>query len=143
MVRRMTAAVLAIVASTAVAGSARAATFDVTTTSDGTGSCPASTGSPCTLRAALDTASNTQETDTINLPAGAYTVTATLGDLDVPGGVEIIGSGADLTSVDGAAAVRVFHIQNGLQSRIVNVTVSGGAALSDNDGFGGNIVMDH
>ena len=39
--------------------------------------------------------------------------------------------------------MRVFHIQFGGMNRISGVTIKRGAALNEQDGYGGNISMDH
>jgi hypothetical protein len=94
----MRRALLAAVAGLALAApSAQAAQFDVTTTLDAPGVCV--DGACPTLRAALDAAAGTAETDTIRLPAGDY---ALLSDLTVPAGVTITGASARTTTVHGA-----------------------------------------
>jgi CSLREA domain-containing protein len=52
-------------------------TFTVNTTADGVhpGACAAATPNQCTLREAVIEANNTAGTDTINVPAGTYTLT--------------------------------------------------------------------
>src|SRR4051812_2525824 len=77
-----------------VAAPARAANYAVDTPTDGPGPC---VPSACTLRGALDSASVTTETDTIQVPAGQYELT--LGELTVPAGVTITGASARTVTV--------------------------------------------
>ena len=110
---------LAAVAGLALAApSAQAAQLTVTTTEDAPGVCV--DGACTTLRAALDTAAGTAETDTIQLPAGDYALS---GELAVPGGVTLTGASARTTTVRGDG--RVFNVAAG-ESSIARLTIGGG-----------------
>lgn len=85
-----------------------AATFTVNTTTDtidaipGNGTCADATGK-CSVRAAIMESNTLAGADTINIPAGTYTLTlaganenvAMTGDLDIRGDLTIIGAGGD------------------------------------------------
>jgi CSLREA domain-containing protein len=91
-----------------------AISFTVNDTSDqvdagpGDGICRTSSGT-CTLRAAIQEANALPGADTIQVPAGIYTLAipplnennADVGDLDITGPVTIIGAGAGITILDG------------------------------------------
>jgi hypothetical protein len=116
--------VLLIMACMLVAGSAsNAAEFHVAKTSDTndifcTPGPPASPPFDCSLREAIMKANALEGDDIIYLPAGTYLLTqpgrdeddSETGDLDIRGGLEILGEGADVTIVDGNAIDRVFHV---------------------------------
>ncbi len=124
---------------------AHAATITVNTTDDELNS-----DSDCSLREAIQ-AANTDTAvdactagsgaDTIDLPAGTYTLSIvgagenanTSGDLDIASDLTITGAGAATTTVDGAALDRVFHIL-AVTSEISGVTIQNGSA-----GSGGGI----
>ena len=103
-------------------GSAAAATtFTVTTTVDTAGgSCVSGS---CSLRQAVGAASNG---DTIDLPAGTYTLTN--GQLHVATGVTITGVGQAATTIQGASAgQRVMVIfGNSASVTLAHLTVTGG-----------------
>jgi CSLREA domain-containing protein len=101
----------------ALAPSADAATFDVTRTDD-----PAPDAcqpSDCSLREAIRAANADPDTaDEIILPAGTYSLTrspgddtASSGDLDITGSVQVDGDGAGLTVVRQTVTDRVFDIR--------------------------------
>jgi trimeric autotransporter adhesin len=101
---------------------AHAATFTVSSTADapdaapGDGICRANTFPPrCTLRAAIEEANSGINADTINLPAGTYTLT--LGELVVTNAMTLNGAGATNTIVQAATSLsaaqnRVFRISS-------------------------------
>lgn len=112
-------------------GAANAATFIVNDPADtldvnpGDGLCADAAGN-CTLRAAIGEANALAGPDTIELPAGTYTLTlpgatddANLsGDLDISGDLTINGAGAATTIVEagpiaGSGIDRVFEIHSG------------------------------
>ncbi|HET9283874.1 MAG TPA: hypothetical protein VFR24_18145, partial [Candidatus Angelobacter sp.] len=85
-------------------------TFNVNTTADGVnpGACAAATPNQCTLREAVIEANNTAGTDTINVPAGTYTLTlpkvtgdctAQHGALYINDSVNIVGAGQATTII--------------------------------------------
>jgi CSLREA domain-containing protein len=102
-----------------------ATTINVTTTTD-----EWNADGDCSLREAIR-AANTDTavdacpagsgTDTINLPAGTYTLTLVganenlnaTGDLDITANVTIAGASAATTIIDGNEADRVFHVTAG------------------------------
>lgn len=122
MQTRALAALIAAIASLALASPASAATIDVDTTADG----------DCALREAVRAANTNlavdactagQTTaDTIDVPAGSYRLAipgtgkdfGAAGDLDLTGGpsgpVRVAGAGARTTTVNGADLDRVFDL---------------------------------
>lgn len=89
------------------AATAGAATFNVNKTADtADGSCdPAD----CSLREAIVAANASGGADTVNVPAGHYTLT--LGtELPISATLTIVGAGAGATSIDGNATTRVFNV---------------------------------
>ena len=100
----------------------------MTTTTDG----GAGSGS---LREAIKCANSLPGADTIEVPAGTYTLTivgagedaAATGDLDINGDLTIIGAGAATTIVDGNALDRVFEFRFGIVE-ISGLTIRNGSA---------------
>lgn len=125
-----TAAVLTLCV---LAALVQAATFTVNDTGDtidnniGNGTC-ADSANRCTLRAAIQEANALAGTDTINLPAGTFTLSisgageevAATGDLDVTGSLTITGAGARSTILDGGALDRVLDVD----PAVTGITVS-------------------
>jgi hypothetical protein len=82
--------------------------------------------------------------DTINLPAGTFTLTiaganedlGAVGDLDITKNLTITGSGAATTTINTAAAWNnlVFHVVTGNTFSISGVTISGGNIPGGNGG---------
>src|SRR3954471_23656906 len=130
----MKRAVLGALGALLIAAPAQAETIQVNTTADGT-SCAAQ----CTLKGAWLRALSTSADDTINVPAGTYTVAGGLDTLQgqFPNGrVTITGAGANATIVrqtpaPGGTATRVLTIGGGTYA------VSG-ATLRDGDAGGAN-----
>ena len=133
-------------------------TFKVNTTADavdvnpGNGTCATAAGN-CTLRAAVQEANAIAGGDwqTINLPAGTYTLTipgsgdAESGDLDILDNLKIHGAGSQSTIIDGNGASRVLEIGRhsaGLQptAYVDNLTISNGGEAST-FGFGGGVLV--
>jgi len=101
-------------------------TYNVNSTADRANSTSSSTvcatagSNPvCTLRAAIQASNaNQNQTDTIVLPAGVYTLTipgrnenaAATGDLDIMDAVNITGAGASSVIIDGNGIDRVFDV---------------------------------
>lgn len=123
------------------ASAADAAVFVVNSTADAVdaainGVC-ASAGGACTLRAAIQEANVNSVSDTIELPAGTYTLTipgndgsAAMGDLDIFNPVAIEGAGAGVTVIDAAGLDRVFEILFAPGTFLVtldSITIRGGA----------------
>jgi CSLREA domain-containing protein len=110
---------------------AAAAIFDVDSTADavdatpGNGVC-ATAGNVCTLRAAIQEANALAGDDTINVPAGTYTLTipgmaeyfSATGDLNIRSNMTIDGAGMGVTIIEAGASVaagidRVFDMRAG------------------------------
>jgi hypothetical protein len=85
------------------------------------------------LREAVIQANALPGADTINLPAGSYSLSlagagednAATGDLDIRDGLTIVGAGSDMTTINGAQLDRVFQIF-GASLSISRVAVTGG-----------------
>jgi hypothetical protein len=121
---------LALLAIALGAPAATAATFTVSTTTDGAGTCTA-TG-PCSLRQALDSAGNG---DTVAVPAGTYTLDSANGQLDVSSGVTIDGAGQGSTMIVGPGNDRVMMIAgNATTVTISGLTITGGDTTSSGGG---------
>ncbi len=128
---------------------ALAATYTVNSTSDlplASTSCAGS--GTCTLRAAIRAANaSVGVADTINLPAGTYTLSLTgtnedqaaTGDLDISDDLTIVavdGSNNPIldpsqTKIDGNGTDRVFHILTGATVSISNLTIQNGFVNAD------------
>ena len=130
---------------------ARAATITVDTTADDT-----TINGNCTVReaviaantnAAVDGCSAGSGADIIMVPAGTYVLTvaglnedaAATGDLDVTDDVQINGSGAATTTIDGNGADRVFDIDPAasgtVTAQLADLTVRGGDLVSEGGGI--------
>jgi hypothetical protein len=110
----------------------QAAEIKVTTTQDNV---------PGSLRAAISTANNNGESDTIILPAGTYILIGAAndnsnlsGDLDVDTGhsITVKGAGRETTIIDGDKTDRVFHILRGTVF-ISGVTIQEGKSRDGED----------
>ncbi|MBI3250131.1 MAG: CSLREA domain-containing protein [Deltaproteobacteria bacterium] len=108
-----------------------AAIFVVTKTADTVdGACNAD----CSLREAIIAANTTAATDTIQLPAGLYTLSipatgsdsAANGDLDITNDLTIQGQGASTTRIDGNQLDRVFHVFASATVSMSGVTIRNG-----------------
>ncbi|MFQ5667267.1 MAG: choice-of-anchor Q domain-containing protein [Candidatus Binatia bacterium] len=122
---------------------AHAVTFTVDSTVDapdgepGDGTCATAEGT-CTLRAALQEANASPDPDSIELPAGTYTLTnaganedaAATGDLDILGDLTIVGAATDNSIIRGNGLDRVFDVVGPAVVTISRVTVQDGTALS-------------
>jgi hypothetical protein len=116
LVAGLTAALL-VLAALAWAVPARAATqtLQVTSTVDSVAAafaCPATVSNPCTLRLAIQVA-NSDTADTINVPAGTYTLT-THAEIPIRSAMNIVGADPRTTIIDGDSANksdnRIFHV---------------------------------
>ena len=163
--------VLAAVSFIATPHSAAMATFTVNSTVDsvdafpGDGTCADSLGR-CTLRAAIMEANASSGPNTINVPAGTYTLTLgpsddefnfdgaedSFGDLDILNNdLTIIGAGAASTIIDGGAIDRVFDVNNfsafgaAVNVTFQDLTIRNGNAPTSPEGYhqpGGGIQFD-
>lgn len=111
---------------------AHAAVFTVTRFDD-----PAPDGcapADCSLREAIIDANGNGQADTINLPAGTYTLAiagqdedaSATGDLDITAELIINGAGAAVTLVDANALDRVFHVLPGVTASFTGLTIQNG-----------------
>ncbi len=118
------------------ATSASAATFNVNTTTDDVALNCQGTG-PCSLRGAMTEANRVAGTDTINVPAGNYTIGSTLPTVATT--MIINGASAATTTIDGGKKNRPFVV--GLEQTagllLQHLTVQDGAT----SGNGGNILV--
>ncbi|MCI0442119.1 CSLREA domain-containing protein [bacterium] len=129
-----------------VAVSSQAAVFVVNSFNDavdvsiGNGVC-LTAASECTLRAAIQEANFADDADTIDLPAGLYTLTipgadedmAVTGDLDILHTVTIHGAAGATTQIDGNGVItqdRVFEI-HGDDVQVYLLKVTGGGVTGD------------
>jgi hypothetical protein len=118
---------------------ASAATFNVTTDSDSSaGTClPVS----CTLRQAVAAVNGGAGGDTINVPAGLYTLV--FGELQLQKNVTIGGAGPAATVIDANAMSRIFNIPtSGVTASISGLAVTNGrvAGTSAEQAHGGGIL---
>lgn len=113
--------------------------LDIADNSPGDGVCAGGSFSFCTLRAAIMETNALATADTITLPSGRHVLTrpginedlAVNGDLDITDDLEILGQGADQTTVDAGGLDRVFHLPYfaaGIEVTIESLTVTGGVA---------------
>jgi len=126
----------------AASASAHAATLAVDTEADtvdvspGDGICADAAGH-CSLRAAVQEANAQDDSDTIALPAGTFTLsiagagedTSATGDLDIEVALTLEGAGSDATHIDGGALDRVFDLHAGAGPHDVsfqNLTIENG-----------------
>jgi CSLREA domain-containing protein len=138
------AILLALVALLAGSAPARGAVFTVDSTADfhesnpGDGVCSDATNGLCTLRAAIEEANAVGGSNTVDVPAGTYSLT--LGALVISSNLTLQGLGAAPanTVISGSATSpdRVLYHFLGTAS-ISNVTITGGACLSANECSGG------
>ncbi len=88
------------------------------------------------LRAAIQEANALAGADTINLPAGIYTLAisgtgeddAATGDLDINGPLTISGADMASTIIDGAGIDRIFHITGNYVVVFSGITIQNGSA---------------
>ena len=114
---------------------AGAAVLTVTKTAD---TLDAACNSDCSLREAVAAANSSPGADTIHLGPGVYALTrvgaseneSATGDLDVAGGLTIVGAGADRTVLDGNGTDRLLEVQPGAGLELRGATVRNGWARS-------------
>ncbi|MEK6673074.1 MAG: choice-of-anchor Q domain-containing protein [Nitrospirota bacterium] len=113
----------------------------------------------CSLREAIQNINNGATTyadcvptgaygtsDTINIPAGTYTIAIAgagedlnaTGDFDITKSVTITGAGAGSTTINGGALDRVFHITGAYTVSISGVTIQNGSPASNGGGIHNN-----
>jgi CSLREA domain-containing protein len=118
-------------------------TIDAIDVNPGDGVCQTSVGT-CSLRAAIQETNASPHLNSIILPAGNYILTLTgqnedsaqSGDLDITEELSIIGSGADVTIIDGNKIDRVIHIL-GASTHISDLTITNGSIENSSDHGGG------
>jgi fibronectin type III domain protein len=144
---------LALVATGALAASARAATYKVGTLEDLTGTCQEPASGTCSLRQLITYENNLLEPpnppDTIDVPApeGVAYYDLANGPLTIFKSVSIVGAGARVVTIfqESSPANRVFFVEPNPRSKVVpTVTISGlsmafGHADEGNGYFGGDI----
>ena len=92
--------------------------------------------SDCSLREAITAANAAGGHQSIDLPAGTYTLTRTgsgedgnvWGDLDITDDVTINGAGAETTIIDGNGTDRVLHVFSSATVVVGDVTIRNGKA---------------
>ena len=138
---RVRAPLLATVAGLLVCTTpASAATFNVNTSADNGNAICQGTG-PCSLRGAITEANRIGGANTINLPARTYQISSVALPV-ITNDATFAGSGAPGTRVQGdGKSFRIFSAGAGHAVTIIDLTVADGAALSDNDPAGGNILV--
>jgi large repetitive protein len=123
-------------------------TADETDQTTGDGICRSASGS-CTLRAAIMEANARLGTDTIQIPAGVYSIgipgrnddTARFGDLDITESVSLFGVGQGISVIDGATLDRVIDVISG-ETTLRNLSLKNGFATgAGNSGKGGGILV--
>ncbi|MFN8149924.1 MAG: choice-of-anchor Q domain-containing protein [Solirubrobacterales bacterium] len=122
-------ATIALGAAAALAPSAQAGSFTVTSLADApANACDAS----CTLRDALDAGTADPTPDTITFATGlSGTIELTQGQLEVYDQTNLQGPGAGAVTVDGNGLDNVFYVRTEPQSaRIAGLTVTGGNATN-------------
>jgi uncharacterized repeat protein (TIGR01451 family) len=141
--RRLPTALAAMVVGMLATAAAASANYTVNDTRDlpqkagSAGECVSTEGT-CTLRAAIQAADETEEGQTITLPAGEYKLTIpstgaddpATGDLDIKGGatqVTIDGAGSSRTVINANHIDRAFAVHEGNTLTIDGVTVENGA----------------
>jgi len=126
----------------ALAGTASANTFNVTTTDDDVGSCDPG---DCSVREAMAAADANPGEDTVNIPAGHYVLTN--GELftNVSNDtMNIVGHSARDTTLDAGGQSRVLDAFDG-NVNVSHLTITGGVAPGDDpraSGQGGGIFFD-
>lgn len=133
----------------ALAGPASAATYTVDRFDDSTTNTCGGGAGDCALRGAIIAANNNAGDDIIRLPAGTYTLSIAgasedfcqTGDLDVRGGLTIVGDGPESTIIDaggdGGINDRVFDVHApGQRLTLRGVAITGGSPDTD---IGGGI----
>ncbi len=123
------------------AGTVGATTFTVTKTADtNDGTCDGD----CSLREAIIAANVNAGLDSVDVPAGTYTLdligagenAAATGDLDITDDAVLQGAGPGATFIDGNASDRVLHIFSDIAAEISGITIRNGF-LSGSESGGG------
>jgi CSLREA domain-containing protein len=146
-------------------------TVDAVDVSPGDGRCATAAGT-CTLRAAVQEANAQPGPDTVQLPAGVYTLTmvdadlfgaaedlSATGDLDIRDSLRLIGAGANSTFIEGVSAIvsvppwgdlpfndRVIDIFPPADVSLTGVTLRNGLVGGDGGGvrnLGGHLELNH
>jgi CSLREA domain-containing protein len=135
----------AAVAMLVPAPAAQATVYTVTTTDDLPGSCSL-TPSDCSLRQAVNGASEDSDADMIHVPAGTFALEPSLGPLSLSGGgwVTIAGAGAGATIVSGRGGTRVVDVAASGLATITGLAVTDGNSPSQGGGIGvaGQLVLE-
>lgn len=152
----LTLAIITALIGTAVAAvparNAEATAFVVDSTADATDALPGDgvcdTGAgECSLRAAIQEANALDGADSIEVPAGTYSLAITgagepagtpgieFDDLDITGDLTIAGAGAEDTIIDGGGLFRVFEIHPAATVQVSAVTIDNGSDAGDGGGI--------
>jgi CSLREA domain-containing protein len=124
---------------------AYAASFTVTKTADtNDGTCD----TDCSLREAIIAANANPGEDTINVPAGTYTLSITgtdednaaTGDLDINDDLNIVGTGAGLTVINGGASDRIIHVTGAYTVNISHLDLVNGYYFVFGGSNGGGVL---
>jgi len=93
------------------ASGAQAETLTVTSTEDTKTACKPGS---CTLRAAIELANKDGTSDTIQIPAGEYTLLTTAGgQLEIEASMTLAGAGARVTTIHAAPESHIFNVRGG------------------------------
>jgi hypothetical protein len=141
-VKLATLAALLCAAFLALAGTASANTFNVTTTNDDIGTCDPG---DCSIREALAAADANPGEDTVNVPAGHYVLQngQLVTDPDDSATLNFVGHSARDTIIDAGGQSRVYYVNEGTVN-LSHVTITGGVAPGDDPdapGQGGGIFL--
>ena len=126
----------------ALAGTASANTFNVTTTDDDIGACDPG---DCSIREALAAADANPGEDTVNVPAGHYLLQhgQLVTDPDDSATLNFVGHSARDTIIDANGQSRVYYVNEGTVN-LSHMTITGGVAPGDDPdapGQGGGIFL--
>jgi hypothetical protein len=96
----------------------------------GNGVCADANGN-CTMRAAIQEANALPSNDVITFNSEIYVITLTLGEITISnaGTIQIIGSGANVLTIDAGRRSRIFYADN-VVATIMGVTLTGGNGMS-------------
>ena len=110
-----------VIASLLVGGPLHAATYPVTRSDDpAPDACAAG---DCSLREAVLAANATPDDDRIDLPSALHQLA--LGQLNVTGSLEIVGTGMDTSIVRGDGVAGVFDVASGASLRMSGMAIDG------------------
>ena len=107
-------------------------TYVVTGAADGPGTvvrAPDGTYVASTLRAAVNAANAAPDADVVRISPGVTgTIPLTGGELVIAHDLTLQGAGANLQTIDGGGAARVFNVRPGVNATLADVTVANGTS---------------